>query len=197
MFPPVKSTFNLLRSHIPVFDEIKGLTTWGRWGSSRVHHVVHHHLWRNRDGHVGLGWNVLEQLLGAVLHALLEGCCVSALHVVHHVEVAHLVIRGTSVEEGSVNETKWRRSQEPFFPPVNKILHIIQWECLLWCCASSTITKAQRFTWLRLTEVNVERGEHTLKTKHTCLIQSPIRPQPLCMDALLYCLAVIYFNFSF
>ena len=40
-----------------------------------------------------------EQLFGAILHAVHEGVCMLVVHVVHDVEVTHLVIGGTPAGE--------------------------------------------------------------------------------------------------
>lgn len=59
-----------------------------------MHHRVYIS-WTDSDGHVGFIWNMLEQLFGAWLHAGHVGDGVSAVHVVHYVEVAHFISRGS------------------------------------------------------------------------------------------------------
>ena len=50
----------------------------------------------SRDGDVGLSWDVSEQISGARLHAVHEGDGVFAVHVVHDVEVTHLIAGGST-----------------------------------------------------------------------------------------------------
>lgn len=62
---------------------------------SGVHHVTRvHHVWTDGDGHVGLGWDMLKELSGTRVYAAHEGNGVCSVHVVHDIEVAHLVIGG-------------------------------------------------------------------------------------------------------
>lgn len=64
---------------------------------SHVHHV--HVIWTDRDGNVGLCWNMLKQLSEARISTAHVGDCMSAVHVVHDVEVAHFIIRCTPVDK--------------------------------------------------------------------------------------------------
>lgn len=57
---------------------------------------MHHMTWTDRDGNTGLNRDMLKQLFGASLHAVHVGDGMFAVHVVHYIEVAHFIIRGTS-----------------------------------------------------------------------------------------------------
>ena len=55
--------------------------------------------WTDRNGNVGLRWNMLKKLLGAGLHAVHVGDGMFTVHVVHYVEVAHFILRGTTADK--------------------------------------------------------------------------------------------------
>lgn len=63
-----------------------------------MHHGVHM-TWTNSDGNIGLSWNMLKQLFGASLHAIHVGDDIFAVHVVHYIEVAHFISRGTTADQ--------------------------------------------------------------------------------------------------
>lgn len=63
-----------------------------------MHHRVHI-TWADSDGSICLSWNMLKQLSGASLHAVHVWDGMFAVHVVHNVEIAHFIIRGTTVEK--------------------------------------------------------------------------------------------------
>lgn len=56
-------------------------------------------IWTDRNGNTGLSWNMLKQLLGTCLHAIHVRDDMFAVHVVHYIEVAHFIIRGTTVDK--------------------------------------------------------------------------------------------------
>lgn len=58
-----------------------------------------HVVWTDGDGNVGLSWNMLEELFGTRVHTAHEGNGVSSVHVVHYIEVAHLIIGGGPADE--------------------------------------------------------------------------------------------------
>lgn len=67
---------------------------------SRVHRVTRVHVvWTDRDGNVGLSWNMLEKLFGTRLHTAHEGNGVFSVHVVHDIEVAHLITGGGTADK--------------------------------------------------------------------------------------------------
>lgn len=63
-----------------------------------MHHRVHM-TWTDSYGNIGLSWNMLKQLFGARLHAVHVGDGMFAVHVVHYIEVAHFIIRGTTADK--------------------------------------------------------------------------------------------------
>lgn len=62
-----------------------------------MHHRVHL-VWTDSDGNIGFSWNMLKELFEASLHAVHVGDCMFAVHVVHYIEVAHLISRGTTAD---------------------------------------------------------------------------------------------------
>lgn len=52
----------------------------------------------DRDGNVGLSWNMLEKLFGTRVHTAHVGNGMFSVHVVHDIEVAHLIIGGGTAE---------------------------------------------------------------------------------------------------
>lgn len=66
---------------------------------SHMHHGVCV-IWTDSDGNIGLRWNMLKQLFGACLHAIHVRDDMFAVHVVHYIEVAHFIFRGTTVYIG-------------------------------------------------------------------------------------------------
>lgn len=58
-----------------------------------MHHRVHL-VWTQNNRNIGLSWNLLKEISGAGLHAVHVGDRVPAVHIVHYIEVAHLISRG-------------------------------------------------------------------------------------------------------
>lgn len=55
--------------------------------------------WTDGDGYIGLSWNMLKKFVGAGLHAVLGRDDMFAVRVVHYIEVAHFIIRGTTADK--------------------------------------------------------------------------------------------------
>lgn len=66
--------------------------------------------WTDRDGYISLSWNMLKKFFGASLHAVLRGDDMSAVRVVHYIEVAHFIIRGTAAEKKKKNRKEINHS---------------------------------------------------------------------------------------
>lgn len=58
-----------------------------------------HVVWTDRDGNVGLSWNMLKKLFGTRVHAAHEGNGVFSVHIVHYIEVAHFIIGGGTADK--------------------------------------------------------------------------------------------------
>lgn len=65
---------------------------------SHLHHRVQM-TWTDSDRDISLARNMLKQFFGARLHAVHVGDGMFAVHVVHYIEVAHFIIRGTTADK--------------------------------------------------------------------------------------------------
>lgn len=66
-----------------------------------------HMTWTDSDGNIGLSWNMLKQLFGTCLHAVHVGDGMFAVHVVHYIEVAHFIIRGTAADKTEMTRDEY------------------------------------------------------------------------------------------
>lgn len=102
--------------------------------------------WTDSDGNIGLSWNVLEQILGAGTHAVHVGDGMFALHVVHYIEVAHFIVRGTAAENTentSLMVMQIKENCNIFIVPIYPVNNLIEILNIYWQTSTVSLNDAQ------------------------------------------------------